>query len=82
MSLLSDFAKSVVLGQLRTALPVIGGGVGALGVANNVDPTKLEGALYYLASAAFYIVPAIYSYLQKKSVADLLAAAQAAAPTT
>lgn len=81
-NLVGGFAKSVALGQLRTALPAVGGGIAVLGVSNHVNAASFEGSLYYLASSLFYIVPAIFSYLQKKSVANLVTAAIAAAPGT
>ena len=84
MSIFSDmignFAKSVVLGQVRTALPAVGGGIAVLGVQNHVNAASFEGALYYIASSLFYIVPALFSYLQKKNVQSLVMAAVAAVP--
>lgn len=80
--MLGGFAKSVALGQLRTALPAVGGGIAVLGVSNHVNAQSFEGALYYLVSSMFYIVPAAFSYLQKHSVQVLVNAAIAAAPGT
>jgi hypothetical protein len=79
-NLIGGFAKSVILGQLRAYLPAIGGALAALGVANKVDATSLEGSIYYLANAAFVVVPAVGSYLQKKSVQSLVTAAASALP--
>lgn len=81
-SMLGGFAKSVALGQLRTALPAVGGGLSVLGVSNQVNATSFEGALYYILSSLFVIVPAIFSYLQKKSVATLVTESIAAVPGT
>lgn len=78
--LITNFAKSVVLGQLRAYLPAIGGALTVMGVADKVDATSLEGSIYYLANAAFVVVPAIFSYLQKKGVQSLVTSAIAAAP--
>lgn len=80
MSLISDFVKQVVLGQVRTYLPTITGAAVALGVQDKIDPTSLQGAVYYIISSAFVIIPAIGSYLQKKSVKDLLTEAVADTP--
>lgn len=79
-NMLGGFAKSVILGQVRTYLPAVGGAVTVLGVQKQVSATSLEGAFYYLVSSAFVIVPAIFSYLQKKSVQNLITAAIAAVP--
>jgi hypothetical protein len=79
-NLLGGFAKSVALGQLRTYLPAIGGGLTVLGIQNQVSAAGLEGAIYYLVNASFVVVPAIFSYLQKKNVATLVTAAIAAEP--
>lgn len=80
--MLGGFAKSVALGQLRTALPAVGGGIAVLGVSNHVNATSFEGALYYLVSSMFYVIPALFSYLQKHNVQQLITAAIAAAPGT
>lgn len=84
MNLLSNLfgglAKSVILGQVRTYLPAVGGATTVLGIQNQVNATSLEGAVYYIISSAFVIVPAVFSYLQKKSVASLVTAAIAAEP--
>lgn len=74
--------KSIALGQVRTALPVVGGGLAVLGVSNHVNAQSFEGSLYYIASSLFYIVPAVFSYLKAHSVANLVTAAIAAAPGT
>lgn len=81
-SMLGGFAQSVAMGQLRTALPAVGGGIAVLGVSNHVNATSFEGALYYLVSSLFYVIPAFFSYLQKHSVQQLVTAAIAAAPGT
>jgi hypothetical protein len=84
MSVISNIVegliKSVVLSQARNALPAVGGALGALGVSKQVDPTQLEGALYYLVSSAFVIIPAVFSYLQHNSVQTLFKQALAATP--
>jgi len=80
--MISGFVKSVILGQVRTALPAVGGGLAVLGVGTHVNAASFEGALYYLVSSMFYIVPAAFSYLQKKSVQTLINAAVAASPGT
>jgi hypothetical protein len=86
MSAIGDMAggmaRSIVLGQVRTALPVVGGGLAVLGVQSHVNAASFEGSLYYIASSLFYIVPAIFSYLHKHSVADLVNAAIAVNPGT
>jgi hypothetical protein len=80
--LVSGFAQRVVLGQARTYLPVTAGVLTTLGVQHQVSATSLEGALYYILSSAFVIVPALFSYLQKKSMKTLVTAAIAATPGT
>lgn len=81
-NLAGGFAKSVALGQLRAALPAVGGGLAVLGVNNQVNAQSFEGSLYYIVSSLFVIVPAVFSYLQKKSVTTLVQAAIAASPGT
>lgn len=81
-NMLGGFVKSVIMGQVRTYLPVAGGALAALGVNNQVNAASFEGSLYYLMSSAFVIIPAVFSYLQKKSVQTLVSAAIAAAPGT
>lgn len=79
-NLVSNYGKSIVLGQTRTLLPAVGGGIAALGIGNQVNAASLEGAIYYIMSSLFVIIPAVFSYLQKKSVKDLVTAAVAAEP--
>lgn len=81
-TVVGGFAKSVILGQLRTYLPAIGGALTVLGISDKIDAASLEGSIYYLANAAFVVVPAIFSYLHKKSVQSLVTAAIAANPGT
>ncbi len=80
--LITGFLKNVLLGQIRTYLPAVGGAVTVLGVQNQVNAQSLEGAFYYIASSSFVIVPALFSYLQKKSMKTLVTAAIAATPGT
>lgn len=81
-NLISGFARSVIMGQVRTYLPWFGGLLTALGVANKVDPSQFEGAVYYLANSLWVIVPAYFSYTNKKSVKDLVTQAANALPRT
>ena len=79
-NLIGAFAKNLILSQLRTWLPYIGGLVTTLGVGNQVSPASLEGAVYYLVSSALVMGPAIGSYLHTKTVQSLVTAAAEAAP--
>lgn len=81
-SVFSGFVKSVLAGQARTATAATGGALTALGVANQVNAASLDGAIYYLFNASLVIVPAVFSYLQKKSVVSLVQAAVVASPGT
>lgn len=81
-NILGGFAKSVILGQIRTYLPAVGGALTVLGLSNKVNAASLEGSIYYLANAAFVVVPSIFSYIQKKGVQSLVTAAIAAEPGT
>lgn len=81
-NMIGGLAKSIVLGQVRTALPAVGGGLAVLGVQHQVNPAQFEGAVYYIISSLFAIVPAYFSYMNKHSVKDLVTAAIAAEPGT
>lgn len=81
-SMFGGLAKSIFLGQVRAALPAVGGGLTVLGVSQHVNAQSFEGSVYYIASSLLYIVPAAFSYLQKHQVKDLVQAAIAAAPGT
>lgn len=81
--LIGGFAKSVILGQLRTYLPAVGGVLGALGVHDNqVNAASLEGSIYYIISSLFVLVPSYFSYRDKHTTKDLVDAAISAVPNT